>query len=113
MSIQPVKLFDVTTLGTVAATLYTVPTTPAGQGLFAGRVRVTNIAVSTHSVTAYAIPQGGTAAAANCFINGEAIAPNNHADFDIPNLAAGGFIQMLADTAASLNVSALNGVLVA
>lgn len=113
MSIQPTKLFDVTTLGTVASTIYSVPTSVANQVLMAGRIRVTNIGAAQHAVTAYAVPNAGTAAAGNAFLNAEAIAVNAHADFDIPNLGAGGSLQMLADAAASLNVSCLNGVLVA
>lgn len=104
------QLFAPTVMTTSAATLYTVPSSPASSLLKNGRMRFTNTDTASHSITAYAIQSGGTATAANCFANAETIAPNSHLDIDVPALAAGGFLQAKADAATSVTAFALDGV---
>lgn len=111
MAVQVQKLFDLVQLGTVAATLYTVPASPATIVLQNGRVRIANTTTAAVAATLYAVPSGGSAAPANQFLPGEAIAGNSHVDVDIPQLGPGGFIQGLAGTASALTVGPLSGVL--
>ena len=111
MSVQITQLFEPVLITDTAATIYTVPTSPATLVLFRGRVRFTNTDTATRSVTVYAVPKGGTAATTNIVANGESIAPNDHLDLDIPVLAAGGFIQALTDSSGKVSASALDGLL--
>ena len=111
MAVQITQLFPATQLTNAAATIYTVPSSPATTTLARGRVRFTNTDSASHSVTAYAIQAAGTSSAANCFANAETIAPNTHIDMDVPMLAAGGFIQALADAASKVTMTALDGIL--
>lgn len=107
------RLFAPTVLGTSTGTLFTTPSTPSSTVLINGRVRFTNTSSSTVAVTAYAVPSGGAAAAGNCFCNAETIAANNHADYDIPQLAAGDFLQAFAGAGTAVTATALAGTLVA
>lgn len=103
------RLFAPTQLTASAATIYAAPANPASSVLQGGRVRFTNTDTSVHTVTAYAVPSGGTASAANCFMNAESLSPNTHLDIDVPQLAAGDFFQAFANTAAMVTVTALGG----
>lgn len=109
-SLTIVQLFAPTVLTTSAATLYSITASPNTQVLRNGRIRFTNTTAGPVSVTAYAIQSGGTASAANAFLNGETIAPNSHLDSDIPMLTAGGFVQALANANTSVTATALDGV---
>lgn len=110
MAVQITNLFNPVQLTSTAVTLYTVAATPATLVLTRGRIRFTNTDSAGHSVTAYAIPSGGSPTVTNCFLNAEAIAANAHLDSDVPLLGPGGFIQAKAD-AANVSASPLDGVL--
>ena len=111
MAVLITQLFAPSQLTASAVTIYTVPTFPASTTLARGRLRFTNTDTSSRAVTVYAIQSGGSATAANCCANAETIAPNSHVDIDIPVLAAGGFIQALADVTTKVTVHALDGIL--
>lgn len=106
------QLFAAAALTNAAATYYTVPATPTSNVLVNGRVRFTNVTAGAITVTAYAIQSGGSAADANAFMKAESIAANSHADVDVPQLAAGGFLQALASANTSITITALTGILI-
>jgi len=110
MALSITRLFAPVALGAAAATLFTNPASPISSVLRNGRVRFTNTTAGPVTVTAYAVPLAGTAAASNCFMNAESIAANSHLDIDVPMLAAGDFVQALASAAASITATALDGV---
>lgn len=111
MALTFTKLFAPTVLTTSAATIYTCPATPTSSLLKNGRVRFTNTTAGAVTVTAYAVPVAGAAAAGNCFVNTYSIAGNGgYLDIDLPMLAAGDFFQALAGAATSITVQALDGV---
>jgi hypothetical protein len=104
------QFFAPTVLTGSAVTLGTpVPSSPASSTLQNARIRFTNTDTAIHTVTAYAVPLSGTAGTGNCFLNAESIAPNSHLDVDVPVLAAGGFIQALADSASKITAFSLGG----
>lgn len=107
------QLFEPTVLGTGAATLFSTPASPTSSVLVNARIRFANTSGGTVTVTAYAVPSGGAAGPGNCFCNAESIAPNNHADYDVPVLKASDFLQALASAATSVTVSALSGTVMA
>lgn len=110
MALTIKQLFEPTVLTTGAATLYTCPASPPTSVLPNGRVRFTNTTGGAVTITAYAVPSAGTAGAGNCFAFQEAIGPNAHADYDVPMLAAGDFLQALASAGTSITATALQGV---
>lgn len=110
MAVQVTALFNPTQLTASAVTIYTVPATPLTTVLARARVRFTNTDTTSHSVIAYAIPNGGSATVTNCFVNSEAIAANTHLDSDVPLLGPGGVIQAKAD-AAFVSMFPLDGIL--
>jgi hypothetical protein len=111
MTIQVIQMFAPTELTTSAATLYTNATGPAQQVLARGRIRFANTSGSAVTVTAYAVPSGGTAGVGNDFFPTQTIPANNFVDTDVPVLPIGSFIQALASTASVVTASALDGAL--
>ena len=111
MALTFIRLFAPTVLTTSAATLYTCPASPVTSVLKNGRVRFTNTTAGAISVTAYAVPVAGSAAAGNCFLNAESISPNSHLDVDIPTLSTGDFLQALASANTSITATEVGGVL--
>lgn len=111
MAVSISQLFVPSLLTASAVTIYTVPTLPATSTLARGRIRFSNTDTVTRAVTAYAIQSGGSAVAGNCFLNAESISANAYLDIDLPVLAAGGFIQALADLTNKVSVSELDGVI--
>ena len=109
MTISYSSFFAPTVLGLAAATLATVPATPAATLLRGGRVRLTNTTGSAATATLYAVPSGGTAAAGNAFLSGKSIAANDFLDVDVPIMPAGAIIQGLAGTATAITAHMLSG----
>ncbi len=60
MSISYSKFFDPVQLGTSASTLLTIGAQPSQQLLRGGRIRFTNTTATAATVTAYAVPSGGS-----------------------------------------------------
>jgi hypothetical protein len=111
MAVSIGVLFAPTVLTGSAATVYTVPATPATTTLINGRVRFTNTSSASRAITLYVVPSGGTGGAGNCQMNAEALAQNTHVDVDLPIMGPGGFIQAFADAASDVTISALAGIL--
>lgn len=111
MTISYSQFFAPTVLTTSPTTLYTMPTTPTNSLLRGGRMRFTNTSASAVTVTAYAVPAAGTAAAGNAFVSGKSIAANDYLDVDVPVMAAGGFIQALSSAGTSITAHMLSGAL--
>lgn len=111
MALTFIQPFAPAALTNAAATYYTVPASPTSSLLRNGRVRFTNTDSAAHTVTAYAIPSAGSASAANCIANAEAIAPNTHLDLDLPLMKAGDFLQAKADANTSVTIVILDAVL--
>lgn len=110
MAVQVLQMFPPTVLTTSAATLYT------SSGLSSsitqqGRIRFTNTSGAVVSVTAYAVPTGGTAGVGNCFCDAEAVPAGKSLDIDVPSLIFGQFVQALASANTSVTVQAMAGVL--
>lgn len=111
MALTITRLFAPTVLTGEAATVYTVPSSPATTVLKGGKVRFTNTSNVAVAVTAYAVPNAGSAVAGNAFLNAESIGPNSHLDVALPSLAAGDFFQAFASAVTSVTVSEIGGVL--
>lgn len=109
MSIAYAKFFPPTVLAVAVATLYTVPTQPSSNLFRGGRVRFTNTTALAASVTANAVPVGGTASAGNAFLSGVTVPANSYVDSDTPILNAGDTLQALSGTASAITAHALFG----
>lgn len=108
------KPFLPTVLTGSAATIYTNPVgNPLGTVMVGMIIRVTNTSAGIRQVTLYAINSGGAASAGNCFANAESIAVGSHADYNVPILGVGDFLQGFADTASDCTVFALAGTVIA
>lgn len=103
------NFFAPTVLTTSAATLYTVPATPTASLLRGGRMRFTNTTAGAITVTAYAVPPAGTAAAGNAFVSAKSVAAGDYLDADVPIMPAGAFIQALASANTSITAHMLSG----
>ena len=57
-----------------------------------GKMRFSNTTNASKTLTAYAVPFGGSAGSANAFMTAESLAANTHVDVDIPMLAAGDYL---------------------
>jgi hypothetical protein len=109
MSITYSNFFAPTVLTTSAATLFTVPATPTTMLLRGGRVRLTNTTAGPITVTAYAVPSGGSAADGNAFVKAKSVAANDYLDIDLPVMPAGAFLQALASASTSITAHMLSG----
>ena len=109
MTISYSSFFTPTVLTTAAATLYTVATTPAGQLLRGGRVRLVNTTAGAVTATLYAVPSAGAAADGNAFLKAKSIAANDYLDIDVPILPAGATLQALAGANTSITAHMLSG----
>jgi len=107
MPVQIIQMFAPTVLTTSAATLFTA----SGATLNRGRIRFTNTSGSNVTVTAYGIPNGGTAGPGNEFLVAQTVLAGANLDVDVPVLAPGGFIQALASAGTSVTAHSLDGVL--
>lgn len=108
MAITFAKLFAPAALTTSAATYYTVA---SPYKLINSRVRFTNVTSGAVTVTAYAVPSGGSAADSNAILKGYSIAANAYLDIDLPVMTAGDFLQALASAGTSITIHAISGVL--
>ena len=111
MTISYSKFMDPTVLGVAAATLFTVPATPASTLLRGGRMRLVNTTAGAVTATLYAVPLAGAAAAGNAFVSGKSIAANDYLDVDVPLMGPGGFVQGLAGAATSITAHMISGSL--
>jgi len=111
MALQFLKMFQPVQLGTSAAAIYTVPTSPTTTLLQNGRVQLTNTTSSSATATLYAVPAAGADSATNEFFPGQSIGPNSFVQVDVPQLAAGDAIWASAGTASAINIQAISGVL--
>ena len=109
MSVSYSAFFTPTVLGTSVGTLFTVPASPTSTLLRGGRMRFTNTTGAAVTVTAYAIPSGGSAADGNSFVKAKSIAANDYLDIDVPLMSPGGFVQALASAATSVTAHMLSG----
>ena len=109
MAIAYAKFSPPTVLNIVALTLYTVPVQPASNLFRGGRVRFVNTTMAATSVTAFAVPVGGSAVAGNMFLSGATVPANSYLDVDVPIMSAGDFIQAQAGTAATITAHAVFG----
>lgn len=112
MTISVIQMFAPTQLSTAAATLYIV----AGSGtavLARGRIRFTNTSTLAGTVTAYDIPNGGTATPATAynFCPGLAISAGANLDLDVPAIAVGGTIQAFSSLGTAVIAHSLDGVI--
>lgn len=111
MTISYSAFMPPTVLGVAAATLFTVPSSPASTLLRGGRIRLTNTTAGAVTATLYAVPLSGTASAANAFLSGKTIGANDYLDVDIPLMGPGAFVQGLAGAATSITAHMISGSL--
>ena len=91
--------------GLAAGTVYTCPANTQGRIL---KATATNDTSTATTITAYLVPPGGAAGAANMVINAKAIGPNEDVDLDAligQVLDTGDFISMLAGVADQVTVA--------
>jgi hypothetical protein len=111
MTIQFIQLFDPNVVNSTTETLYTVPSTPTSTILRNARVRFANTTAGAVSITAWAVPSGGSAADATCCLPVVSIAAYGYIDVDVPVIAAGGTIRAQAGAATSITATSLDGFL--
>lgn len=102
----PTRLIDGSQLTTSAATYYT---TPANTITTIAACTLTNTTVGAVTATVHLVPNGGTATASNMILSARVIAAGE--SFNVgsaigQSLAAGGTIQALASTGASISLVA-------
>lgn len=108
MTVQVIQMFAPTVLTTSAATLYTSGGI-ANSVTGVGRVRFTNTTAGPVTVTAYAVPSGGTAGVGNCFFDQQIVPALGILETDVPVLVFGQFLQALASANTSITIQALSG----
>jgi hypothetical protein len=91
--------------------LITVPSAPSTNLLINGRVRFVNDTVGAVTITAWAVPSGGTAGHTNICLPVTSIAANSYLDVDIPQIGAGGKLQAQAGAATSITAQCLDGAI--
>ncbi len=74
---------------------------------------LTNTTAGAVSVTAHAVPSGGTASDGNAFLKAKSIAANDYLDVDVPIIALGGTLQALASANTSITAHMISGGLFA
>lgn len=104
-------LFSVTQLTDVASTLYTVPSNVSNQTLQDLQIKFANTGTGSDTVTAYAVPDGGSATLANAICVDLAIPPNDYVLIPVERLPAGATIQALASTTSVINAAPIGGKL--
>jgi hypothetical protein len=92
-----------------ADTLITVPSTPTTSLLINGRVRFTNHTAGAVTITAWAVPSGGSAGNTNIALPVTSVGANSYLDVDVPQIAAGGTFEAQAGAATSITAQALDG----
>ena len=91
--------------------LISVAASPATLLLINGRVRFVNYSAGAVTITAWAVPSGGTAGNDNICLPVTSINANSYLDMDVPQLGAGGKLQAQAGAATSITAQALDGAL--
>ena len=110
MALSFAQLFALKQVNNAAPdTIYTVPASPTNNLLRNMRLRFANTTVGAVTIKAWAVPAAGTAADANVFLPTTSVAANSYIDVDVPQLAAGGFVQAQAGAATSITVSGIDG----
>lgn len=109
MAITYSKFFEPTVLTTSAATIFTVPASPASNLLRGGRVRLTNTTTSAKTARLHAVPAAGALADANAFFFDQTVPANGYVDIDVPIMKAGDFLQGLASATPGVQISAIAG----
>ena len=92
-----------------ADVLITVPSTPTTTLLINGRVRFTNHTAGAVTITAWAVPSGGSAGTTNICLPSTSIGANSYIDVDVPQIAAGGTFEAQAGAATSITASCIDG----
>lgn len=111
MAITYARFFAPQQIPAADTTIYTVPATPAQTVMKSFRVRLTNTTGAAAAVTLYAVPSGGSAAAANNVLPAVAIGANDYLDVDVPDMAAGDSLHALGSTANAISIAQLDGFL--
>lgn len=109
MTISYSQFFAPQQLGIAVGTLFIVPAAPTTTLLRGGRIRLTNTTGVAATATLYAIPAAGAALPANAFLSAKSIPANDFLDVDVPLMGAGGFVQGLSGTAASITAQPMAG----
>ena len=97
MFTRTIRLFEPQAAPTTAAALYTVP---ANTRCRLTKITATNTGTSVRAVTAYLVPTGDSAAAANTIVSGFAIGPKQDIALSSMighNLEAGDSLQIIVD----------------
>ncbi len=110
MTISYKKLFAPLKLVIAGAKIFTVDVAPTTNLLLNGRVRAANNTGSAATVTLNAVPVGGTADDTNVLVKGYSVPPNGWLDTDLPEMAAGDFLQGYAGTDNAITLHYMDGV---
>lgn len=92
-------------------TLLTVPSTPATSLLINGLVHFINDTAGAVTITAWAVPSGGTAGHTNICLPVTSIPANSTLPMAIPQIAAGGILQAQAGAANSITAQPMDGAI--
>ena len=89
--------------------LISVPSLPVSQLLINGRVRFINHTAGAVTITAWAVPSGGSPGNGNIALPVTSIGANSYLDVDVPQIGAGGTFEAQAGAAASITAQPLDG----
>lgn len=109
MAFTFVPLFSPQQLGTGAATITTVPSSPSTTFLTGGVVKLANTTAGAVTATLYAVPNAGSPTDTNTFFPTTSIPANTSLDVTVPQIGAGGTIQGKAGAATSISITPVSG----
>lgn len=104
-------LFNSQMLGATAATIYTVPGSPSGITLQNLQLKFTNVTAATRTITAYAVPSGGSESPTNAIVLDMSVPPNDYVVIPVERLGASGQIIAFCDAASSVTIQPIGGKL--
>lgn len=113
-SITRSQLFTPEDVDNAAAdVLITVALTPSSNLLINGKVRFSNHTGGAVTITAWAVPSGGSAGNTNICLPTTSINANSYLDLNVPQIAAGGTLEAQAGAASSITAQPLDGAIYA
>ncbi len=107
-----VRLFVPQLLTSAAALIFTVPADPGTDLFEGGIVRFINTDVTGRTITAYAVPAGGSPLPANCVAFSMTVGTAVPIDVQLPLMGPGDMLYALASVTGVVSISQLGGILI-
>ena len=110
-SVTRVALFSPQNVNNASpTTLITVASTPSDTLLINGVVRFINHTGSAVTVTAWAVPSGGSVGNPTIALPTTSIGANSYIDVPVPQIAAGGTFEAQSGSASAITAQPIDGV---